>query len=199
MAIRPIYIYGTKMLKEKAHPVTVCDDSLHKLIYDMFETMHAAHGIGLAATQVGDRRRVIVIDISDTEVPNAEGEVENDEHPTSPDLPRTLVVINPEIIRTEGVWKMEEGCLSIPEVRAEVERPEKVHLRFLDPQFQTHELFADGLLARVLLHEIDHLDGILFVDRISRGKRAALLPKLRALRKGDVHASYKVLTTQDEV
>lgn len=198
MAIRPIYIYGTRVLKEKAQPVTKPDDSLHKLIFDMFETMHAANGIGLAANQVGDLRRVVVVDISDAEQPNAEGEMENDEHPTSPDLPRTLVVINPEILGTEGSWTMEEGCLSIPEVRADVERPEKVRLRFLDPEFRPQEIVADGLLARVLLHEIDHLDGVLFVDRISRAKRATLMSKLRALRKGNVQTNYAVITTQNE-
>lgn len=198
MAVLPIYLYGTKVLKEVAQPVHAADESLHKLIYDMFETMRKANGIGLAANQVGDLRRVVVVDISDVEEPNAEGETENPEHPTSPDLPRTLVVINPEILSSEGSWMMEEGCLSIPEVRGEVERAEKIHLRFLDAELREQEIVADGLLARVLLHEIDHLDGVLFIDRMKRSQRVGVMPKLRKIRKGEVQPPYEIVTARDE-
>ncbi len=198
MSVLPIYVYGTKILKEKNQNVTETNESLHKLIFDMFETMRKANGIGLAANQVGDSRRIITIDISDADEPNAEGEAENDEHPTSSDLPRTLVVINPEIITTEGSWIMEEGCLSIPDIHAEVERPEKIKVRFLDAELREQELVADGLLARVLQHEMDHLEGILFIERISRAKRSMLMPKLRKIRKGEIELSYNIVTMMDE-
>lgn len=198
MSVLPIYVYGTKVLKEVARPVQEANESLHKLIYDMFETMRKANGIGLAANQVGDLRRVVVVDISDADEPNAEGEAENMEHPTSAELPRTLVVINPEIVSTEGSWSMEEGCLSIPEVRGEVERPEKIRLRFLDAELREQEIVADGLLARVLQHEIDHLDGILFIDRMKRSQRVTLMPKLRKIRKGDIQPAYDIVSAKDE-
>ncbi|HOV97983.1 MAG TPA: peptide deformylase [Bacteroidota bacterium] len=198
MSVLPIYVYGTKILKKRSQNVTETNESLHKLIFDMFETMRKANGIGLAANQVGDSRRIITIDISDADEPNAEGEAESNEHPTSPDLPRTLVVINPEIIATEGSWIMEEGCLSIPDIHAEVERPEKIKVRFLDAELHEQELVADGLLARVLQHEMDHLEGVLFIERISRAKRSMLMPKLRKIRKGEIDLSYNIVTMMDE-
>jgi peptide deformylase len=198
MAILPIYLFGTKILKKMANPVESLDDSTVKLIYDMFETMHKANGLGLAATQVGDLRRVITIDISDVTEPNAEGETEDTAHPTSPDLPRTLALINPEILHEEGKWPMEEGCLSLPHLRGEVVRAEKIRIRFHDAEFKQQELLADGLLARVILHELDHLNGILFVDRVSKSKRSLLIPKLRKIRKGEVEVDYPVVTTEEE-
>jgi peptide deformylase len=198
MSVLPIYLYGTKILKKKARPVDTLDDSTIKLIYDMFETMHKANGIGLASTQVGDLRRVITIDISDVSEPNAEGEMEDALHPTSPDLPRKFALINPEIISGENSWSVNEGCLSIPDVHGEVERAEKVHIRFLDTHFKPQDLHADGLLARVILHEIDHLDGVLFIDRMTRSKRALLLPKLRTIKKGEVETDYPVIDTESE-
>lgn len=194
MSTLPIYLFGTEVLKNKARPVKVLDDATIKLVYDMFDTMHKSNGIGLAANQVGDLRRVITIDINDVSEPSAEGEMENSAHPTSPDLPRTLTIINPEILSEEGDWSMDEGCLSLPDVRGEVERAEKVRIRFRDIDFKEQEIFADGLLARVILHEFDHLNGILFVDRINKAKRSLLLPKLRKIRKGEVETSYSVVT-----
>jgi peptide deformylase len=198
MSILPIYLFGTKVLKKTAKPVESFDDSTVKLIYDMFETMHAANGLGLAATQVGDLRRVITIDISDVTESNAEGETEDTEHPTSPGLPRTLALINPEVLHEEGTWLMEEGCLSLPHLRGEVERADKIRIRFQDAEFKEQELLADGLLARVILHELDHLNGVLFVDRVSKTKRSLLLPKLRKIRKGNVEAEYPVVTAEEE-
>ena len=198
MSILPIYLFGNDILKKKAKPVESLDDSTVKLIYDMFETMHEANGLGLAATQVGDLRRVITIDISDVTEPNAEGETEDVAHPTSPNLPRTLALINPEIIGEEGKWSMEEGCLSLPNLHAEVERAEKIKVRFRDAEFKEQELFADGLLARVILHEYDHLDGVLFVDRINKAKRSLIMPKLRKIRKGEVETDYLVVTAAKE-
>jgi peptide deformylase len=198
MSILPIYLFGTKILKKTAKPVESLDDSTVKLIYDMFETMHKANGLGLAATQVGDLRRVITIDISDVTEPNAEGETEDTMHPTSPGLPRTLALMNPEILNEDGKWVMEEGCLSLPHLRGEVERAEKIHIRFYNAEFKQQELLADGLLARVILHELDHLNGILFVDHVSKTKRSMLLPKLRKIRKGEVEVDYPVVTVEEE-
>jgi peptide deformylase len=198
MSILPIYIFGTGILKKTAKPVESLDDSTVKLIYDMFETMHEANGLGLAATQVGDLRRVITIDISDVTEPNAEGETEDTMHPTSPGLPRTLALINPEILSEEGKWPMEEGCLSLPNLRGEVERAEKIRVRYRDAGFKEQDILADGLLARVILHELDHLNGILFVDRVSKTKRSLLLPKLRKIRRGEIEVDYPVVTAEGE-
>jgi peptide deformylase len=198
MSILPIYLFGTKVLKKTAKSVESLDDSTVKLMYDMFETMHEANGLGLAATQVGDLRRVITIDISDVTEPNAEGETENTMHPTSPDLPKTLALINPEILSEDGKWLMEEGCLSLPNLHGEVERAEKIRVRFHNGEFKEQELLADGLLARVILHELDHLNGILFVDRVSKTKRSLLLPKLRKIRKGEIEVEYPVVTVKEE-
>ena len=198
MSILPIYLFGTEVLKKTARPVESLDDSAVKLIYDMFETMHEANGLGLAATQVGDLRRVITIDISDVTEPNAEGETEDTMHPTSPGLPKTLALINPEILSEDGTWSMEEGCLSLPNLHESVERAEKIRIRFYDAEFKKQELSADGLLARVILHELDHLNGVLFVDRVSKTKRSMLLPKLRRIRKGDIEVDYPVVTAKEE-
>lgn len=198
MSVLPIYLFGTEVLKKKAKPVKTLDDTTIKLVYDMFETMHKANGIGLAANQVGDLRRVITVDIADVSEPSAEGEMEDSLHPTSPNLPRTLTIINPEIVSEEGKWSIEEGCLSLPDVRGEVERAEKVRIRFHDIDFKEQEILADGLLARVILHEFDHLNGVLFVDRITKTRRGLLLPKLRKIRKGDADTNYPVVTAAQE-
>jgi len=198
MAVLPIYLFGTDILKKKAKPVLRADDSLHKLVYDMFETMEKANGIGLAATQVGNERRVVVVDIGSVDEGNAEGEEEDDARPTSPDLPRTLALINPEILESTGLHAREEGCLSLPFVHGEVERPDKIRIRFFDPEFQEQEIVADGLLARVIQHEMDHLDGILFLDRMSKTKRSLLLPKLRKIRRGEVETNYPVVSAAEQ-
>ena len=198
MSVLPVYLLGTKTLKKKAKPVESLDDSVVKLIYDMFETMHKANGIGLAAVQVGDLRRVVTIDISTVDEPNAEGEMEDDMHPTSANLPRTLTLINPEVLHEEGAWVVKEGCLSIPGVHGDVGRAEKMRVRFRDAEFKVQELVMDGLLARVALHEIDHLDGVLFVDRMKRTKRSMLLSKLRTIQKGDVKTDYSVIGKAEE-
>jgi peptide deformylase len=198
MAVLPIYLYGSEVLRAKAHPVKELDNSVVKLIYDMFETMHKANGIGLAATQVGDMRRVIVIDISDVEEGKDEGG-EREIRATSSDLPRRLVLINPEILSENGKWVLEEGCLSIPEVRAEVERAEQIRFRYRDANFKETVLQADGLLARVILHEIDHLDGVLFIDRISSVQKAPLKEQLKKIKKGDVETTYPVISAAGQV
>ncbi len=195
MPVRPIFLYGSDVLREKAKPVKDLDDNILRLIFDMVQTMQKARGIGLAANQVGELHRVVVVDLAAVEEAlreEAEGVANTDDH--EPREEKTLVVINPEILRQEGSWKMEEGCLSIPEVRADVARAEKIRIRFRDVNFKELELDAEGLLARVLLHEFDHLNGVLFIDHLSTAQRGLLKPKLRKIKKGDVETSYPVAT-----
>jgi peptide deformylase len=194
MSLRPIYLYGSHVLREQAKPVKDLTDEVITLIADMVQTMHAAGGIGLAANQVGELHRVLVVDLGAVEEALREeregaGAVSR---PASPQV-QTLVVINPEILQADGSWKMEEGCLSIPGVRANVERAETIRIRFRDGHFQQRELDADGLLARVLLHEVDHLNGVLFIDHLSAAQRSLLKPRLRKIKQGEVDTSYPVV------
>lgn len=197
MAVLPVYLYGTKVLKTKARPVRELSNNIIKLIYDMVETMHASNGMGLAANQVGSLHRVVTVDITD--VNEKEREASNDQMKiTSPDLPRKVVMVNPEVLEREGSWKMEEGCLSIPDVRGEVERAERIRVKFRDPNFDEKELVADGLLARVMLHEIDHLDGILFTELLSPEDKAPIKADLKRIKQGDVETSYPIVTAEEE-
>ncbi len=199
MALRPIYLYGEEVLREKAKPVTSIQPDIVKLVYDMFETMHNARGIGLAANQVGALHRVITIDISGIEEDEEEGnEEERTEHRTSPGLPTQLALINPEVLSEDGTWTMEEGCLSIPDVRADVKRAETIRVRYRDTRFEEQELIVNGLLARVILHEIDHLNGVLFIDHLSKTERGLLSAKLRKIKKGQTEATYPVRSLAEE-
>lgn len=194
MPVRPIYLYGSDVLREKARPVKDLDDDVLRLIFDMVQTMQKAGGIGLAANQVGELHRVVVVDLGAVDEAlreEAEGEARTDDH--EPREEKTLVIINPEVLHQHGSWKMEEGCLSIPEVRADVSRAEKIGIRFRDGNFKELELDAEGLLARVLLHELDHLNGVLFIDHLSSAQRGLLKPKLRKIKKGEVETSYPVV------
>ncbi|MEX0736535.1 MAG: peptide deformylase [Bacteroidota bacterium] len=198
MAILPIYLIGSEVLRKVAKPVQTLDNTLIKLVYDMTETMQKAHGIGLAANQVGELRRVIVIDFSAVE--RAETEEEMEEGEEGPDEPqpqgvqKTLVLINPEVGETAGSTVMEEGCLSIPDVRADVTRAEAIRINFLDVNLKEVELETGGLLARVILHELDHLNGVLFLDHLTRTKRTMLKPAVRKIQKGEVDTSYPVVS-----
>ena len=154
MAVREIRKYPDKVLKQKASPVATIDQDLQDLIDDMIETMYAAPGVGLAAPQVGVSRRLAVIDIS------AKGA----------EIP-LLVLINPVILLKEGSIEFEEGCLSLPEYTAKIERAEKVIVRAMDRKGRETEMEAEGLLAIAMQHEIDHLDGVLLIDSISPIKR----------------------------
>ncbi len=197
MSVRPIYLYGSDILREQAKPVKELNDAVMKLIIDLVHTMHKSNGIGLAANQIGELRRVLVIDLASVE----EAEEETTEEETAEKKPRkekTLIAVNPEIVRHEGAWKMEEGCLSIPEVRADVERAEKVRVRFRDGNFKEAELEAEGLLARVLLHELDHLNGVLFIDYLTKTQRSLLKSKLQKIKKGEVETSYPVATGAED-
>ena len=155
MSLLDIRVLGDPILRQETTRVAEVTDDLRRLIADMFETMYAAKGIGLAAPQVGRTERLAVIDV--------EGE--------------RFVVINPEIVRTEGSDKGEEGCLSIPEVYGDVVRPARVTVRAMNEHGQTVEIEADELLARCLQHEIDHLHGKLFIDYLGPFKRRSALAK----------------------
>src|SRR5437899_10611233 len=148
--IYPIVKFGNPVLEKPAAPVTIFDEELHKLVEDMFESMYAAHGVGLAAPQIGISKRVAVVDISFKEDPTAK-----------------LVLVNPEIIHTEGRHSQNEGCLSIPEFRESVTRPRKVTIRAQDVHGNFYEKTGEELLARAFLHETDHLNGKLYISHIS--------------------------------
>ena len=162
MAIRPIITAPDPRLKVVSEPVESVDDEIRALIDDMFETMYDAPGIGLAAIQIGVSKRIVVMDIADAE---------------SPPEPRCF--INPEVVWTsEDVTTYEEGCLSVPDYYAEVDRPAQARVKFLDRDGKAQEIEADGLLATCIQHEIDHLNGVLFVDHISSVRRSIILRKL---------------------
>ena len=172
MAIRPIIEAPDPLLRQISSPVEAITPELQTLIDDMFETMYAAPGIGLAAIQVGVPKRILVIDLQDPEEEGGEP------------VRRPLVFINPEILRSaETVVPYQEGCLSVPDQYAEVERPESIRARWLDRDGRVHEQELDGLLATCLQHEMDHLEGILFIDHLSRLKRDMILRKLAKARK----------------
>jgi peptide deformylase len=158
--------YPDPRLRKRARPVATVTPEIRELVSDMFETMYAAPGIGLAATQVGVDQRVIVVDVS--------------EHA---DTPR--VFINPEILSRDGKEKMQEGCLSVPGVFEEVERAERIRVSALDGDGRRLEFDADGLLAVCIQHEIDHLDGKLFVDYLSELKRRRIRKKLEKEQRGE--------------
>jgi len=174
MAVLEILEVPHPGLRAVAKPVETVDDAVKKIVADMFDTMYDARGIGLAATQVGIEQRIVVIDLQETE---GEGE---DAKPVR----KPLVYINPELVSvSEETSFYNEGCLSIPEQYAEVERPTSCRARWLDEQGTAQEGDFDGLLATALQHEIDHLNGVLFIDHISKLKRDMLLKKLTKMRK----------------
>jgi peptide deformylase len=179
MALLDILHFPDPRLRNVARPVTVVDDTVRQLVDDMFETMYAAPGIGLAATQVNVDKRIVVIDISEEK-----------------DQP--LCLINPEILERRGEEEMEEGCLSVPGVFDMVQRAESIRMQALDRDGKTFELDVDGLLAVCIQHEIDHLDGKLFVDYLSQLKRTRIRKKLEKEQRqsagaGDSSAKHRVI------
>jgi len=164
--IYPIVKYGDPVLEKPAAPVEVFDDALRKLLDDMFESMYAAHGVGLAAPQIGISRRIAVIDVTFKEDPNAK-----------------LVLVNPEIIHTEGKQKGSEGCLSIPDFREPVTRPMRVTVKAQDATGKWYEKTGEEMLARAFMHETDHLNGRLYIHHISALKRDLMKRKIRKLVK----------------
>ncbi len=184
--VLPIYVFGGPVLREETREVAENSEELQQLIRDMIETMHGATGIGLAAPQVGRSERLFVVDLTSMAEDVAEsGEVLP---------PQPMVFINPEIVDEGDVLcEFEEGCLSIPDIREIVIRPDYVRVRYLDQDFQPQMIEATGLLARVVQHEYDHLEGILFVDRISSFRRRLLKRRLRDMAHGEVEAEYPIV------
>lgn len=182
MAILPILEVPDPRLKTVSEPVTVFDDDLKTLIADMFETMYDAPGIGLAAIQVGVPKRILVIDLQEpVEHDHEHGEHCDHDHDVVRD---PKVFINPEILDpSEDLNVYSEGCLSVPEQYADVERPAAITARWQDETGKQYEEQMDGLLATCLQHEMDHLEGILFIDHLSRLKRQMVLKKLAKQRK----------------
>src|SRR5450631_2990303 len=164
--IYPIVKYGDAVLEKPSAPITKFDDELRKLADDMFESMYAAHGVGLAAPQIGISKRIAVIDVTFKEDPEAK-----------------IVLVNPEIVHTEGRINSNEGCLSLPEFREKVTRARTVTARAQDLRGKTIEVTGEDLLARALLHETDHLNGKLYISYISALKRDMMKRKIRKLVK----------------
>ena len=179
MAILPVYTYDQSVLRKKAKPVKAVDDGLITLASDMLETMHQASGIGLAANQVGSLQRIIVVDLSGME--DAKDFV-------------PLVMLNPEMFFEEGEWIAEEGCLSIPDIREEVARPDHIKVRYRDLTFVEREIDAQGLTARVIQHEIDHINGVLFFDHLNAVKRKLLRGRLNKIRRGEIEVDYPIIS-----
>lgn len=166
MAVLPIVKYGSDVLRRPTQRVTEIDASLQALIDDMVDTMYAAPGVGLAANQVGVSRRLMIIDLSVGKRPA-----------------ELHVFVNPEMIEAEGEITEEEGCLSIPDFVEVVTRPERVKLRYTDRNGTEREMWGDGLMARAMCHEIDHLNGTLFVDHLRGFKKDRILKKIAKLAK----------------
>jgi peptide deformylase len=180
--IYPIVAYGDPVLKAKGKEISQDFPDLPKLIDDMYETMYNAHGVGLAAPQIGKSIRLFVIDSAP---------FEDDEEKKKAAVKKAF--INPQIIKEEGdEWAFEEGCLSIPGIREDVYRAARVTIRYQDLAWQEHEEVFDGIVARVIQHEYDHIEGVLFTDHLSGLKKRLLKGKLTKITKGDVDADYRM-------
>jgi peptide deformylase len=175
MSVRPVRIYGDPVLREKAVEVAAVDEPLRALIADMRDTMKAYNGVGLAANQVGVARRVLVVDV-----------------PLDEERRARYAIVNPVILSRSGSETGEEGCLSIPGILDDVTRAFRVRVRGLDEWGTPIEIEAEDYLARALQHEVDHLDGVLFVDRLSLLKRQFLRRALDALARGEIPADHRV-------
>jgi len=174
MAIRPVRYYGDPVLREKARTVESFDDALLQLVEDMHETMHAYRGVGLAANQIGVAQRVLVVDVPIDEQTRAR-----------------CALVNPVLDRRTGSEESEEGCLSIPGIYDDVKRALSVRVRAQDEHGTPLEFMAEGYLARAIQHEVDHLDGVLFVDRLSLLKRQFLRPRLDAIARGELPDEHR--------
>jgi peptide deformylase len=181
--IYPVTVYGDPLLRKVAQPVDKEFEGLKELIDNMFETMYHSEGVGLAAPQVGKSLRIFVVDASsaaDEDEPELEG--------------FKKAFINPEILeRTGDSWVMNEGCLSLPEIREDISRPEQVKIKYLDENLNEHIEQYSGFAARVIQHEYDHLDGVLLIDYLSPLRKRILKSKLTAISKGKVNTAYRIV------
>lgn len=180
--ILPIYTYGQAVLRKVAEDIPTDYPNLKELIADMFETMYKSEGVGLAAPQIGKAIRVVVISL----------DVLKDDYPEYKDFNHAY--INPHIIEVDDseTVSMEEGCLSIPGIHEPVRRPTRIHVRYLDEELQPHDEWVEGYLARVMQHEFDHLEGIVFTDKISPLRKQLIKKKLGQMRKGNFSCAYRV-------
>jgi len=180
--ILPIYAYGQPVLRQKAGDIGPDYPGLAELLENMWETMYHADGVGLAAPQIGLPIRLFIVDTVQLQEKGKEvGE------------PLKQVFINARILEERGdAWSYEAGCLSIPDIRGDVERPSQVRIRYQDEQFQEHEAVFNSITARVIQHEYDHIEGMLFVERLKPIKKQMIRPRLESIRKGKVKADYKL-------
>ncbi len=182
--VLPVYVYGMSVLRKIAPDIPEDYEGLNQFIEDLFDTMHASDGVGLAAPQVGKSLRIFVVDTN----PMAE----NNDEPGLKDFRK--VFINPYIVEQWGdPWSFEEGCLSLPNIREEVSRTESIRIEYYDENWNFHDEEYDGIRARVIQHEYDHLDGKLFTDKISPIRRKLLVPRLKAMSRGRVDCDYKIV------
>lgn len=182
--ILPIYIYGNPVLRKVSTDVDPADESVKQLIVDMFETLDHAGGVGLAAPQIGKSIRVVVIDL----------DVLKEDYPEYAGFRRAFV--NAHIVETDSKDKeaMDEGCLSIPGLYESVTRPKRIRVQYVDENGQQHDEWVEGYLARVMQHEFDHLDGIMYVDKVSPLRKQLIKNKLRAIMQGRFRCAYRVKT-----
>lgn len=180
--ILPIYTYGQPVLRKVAEDIPADYPNLKELIQDMFETLTDADGVGLAAPQIGKAIRLVVIDL----------DVISDDLPEYKDFRKAF--INAHIVEydEENTDSMEEGCLSLPAIHEKVVRPKRIRVQYLDADFQPHDEWVDGFLARCMQHEFDHLDGKMFIDRISPLRKQLIKSKLKSLLQGRFRCGYKV-------
>lgn len=183
MSIVPITVCGDKILRKKATKVSEIDNNIVGTIADMFETMHNANGIGLAANQIGLNKQIFVVDISQVE---------------GYEKYKPLALINPKIIsRSDETNSIEEGCLSIPDLRAEVIRPKGINISFYDVNMKEHTIEADDLLARVMQHEFDHLRGVLFIDYLDDEMKKKYKKHLAKIKKRKLDIDYPISASTD--
>jgi peptide deformylase len=175
MKVLPIYTYGFDVLRKKTKRITKVDDALIELAQNMLYTMHKASGVGLAAPQIGKDIALTVIDVSEVEG-------YEDEKP--------IILINPKIIESHGNVIMEEGCLSIPHLRAAVERPKQVYIEYQDLDLNKNTIELEGFMGRVSQHEIDHLNGVLFIDHLSKEQKSELKKDLNDIKNGLIQSAY---------
>lgn len=179
--IYPVVVYGDPVLRKVAKPIEKNYEGLSEIIENMWETMYQSEGVGLAAPQIGLSIRLFIIDAT----------IAADEEPELKDFKK--VFINPEIMKISGdEWEMNEGCLSIPEIREEIIRPDVVRLKYYDENFELHEEEFGGYAGRIIQHEYDHLEGVLFIDYLSQLKKRLLKNKLRNIATGKVQPGYRI-------
>lgn len=191
--VLPIVVYGDPVLRKVCEDITPDYEGLDQLIKDMFETMYAANGVGLAAPQINKAIRLFIVDAT----PFAEVEEDEESEFTKKELEEMKdfkkIFINARILEEDGEeWKFSEGCLSIPKIREDVLRKPTIKIEYLDENFKKHTETYDGVIARVIQHEYDHIEGVLFTDKVSPLKRRLISGKLSDISKGKVSADYKI-------